>query len=181
MLLPSDLLQETKVAYLRIRSPKMRRIRVRRECAKLDCPLLVRMLGVTLAGVSADTPLFTWTPSQLRKQHDQVVRFLGIPAIDGIGITPGSHRGGGATALFEASGSLDFVRWRGRWSSQSRTVEIYIQEISALSVLPALSESARLAISRFAQGARAVALAFIVECMNSSSANSGCIGAQAAG
>ena len=179
VLLPRDLLQEARVAILRIRSPKMRRIRARRECAKLECPILVRMLEVMLAGVAADTPLFTWTPNQMRKLHDQVVRFLGIPTVDGIGITPGSHRGGGATALFESTGSLDFVRWRGRSSSQSRTYEIYIQEISALSVLPALSESARDKVCLYAQGARAVALAFIAE--NSARANSGCIGAQAAG
>ena len=137
------------------------------------------MLEVMLAGGAADTPLFSWTPSQMRKLHDQVVRFLGIPTSDGIGITPGSHRGGGATALFESTGSLDFVRWRGRWSSQSRTVEIYIQEISASSVLPALSESARAKVFMYAQGAHAVALAFIADHL--ARANSGCIGAQAAG
>ena len=119
VLLPRDLLQEARVAYLRIRSPKMRRIRARRECAKLDCLVLIRMFEVTVTGVAADTSLFSWTPSQMRKLHDDVVRFLGIPTVGGIGITPGSHRGGGATALFESTGSLDFVRWRGRWRLRS--------------------------------------------------------------
>ena len=62
------------------------------------------MLEVMLAGVAADTPLFTWTPNQMRKLHDQFVRFLGIPTVDGIGITPGSHRGGGGNCTLRVNG-----------------------------------------------------------------------------
>jgi hypothetical protein len=79
VLLPRDLLQEARVAILRIRSPKMRRIRARRECAKLECPILVRMLEVMLAGVAADTPFFFLDPESDEEAARSGRSFLGDP------------------------------------------------------------------------------------------------------
>ena len=60
----------------------------------------------------------------------------------GTGITPSSHRGGGATWFFQATGNLELTRWRGRWQ-QNRTLEVYLQEVAAASLLPELSPDAR--------------------------------------
>ena len=73
--------------------------------------------------------------------------------MDGFGITPASHRGGGATLSFERTGDLELTRWRGRWSSTSRTLEIYIQEVAAASVLPSLDARHRELVLRFARSA----------------------------
>ena len=71
-----------------------------------------------------------------------------------------SLRGGGATFLHQAGVPLDMIRWRGRWGSQ-RTVEIYVQEVAALSVLRDVPLAARLRIALFA--ARAVPFIRLVQ------------------
>ena len=85
----------------------------------------------------------------MRKYHDHLVSFFGVPAFDGTGITPASHRRGGATLSFQRTGNLELTRWRGRWSSTSRTFEIYIQEFAAASVLPTLNARHRALVVRF--------------------------------
>ena len=57
-------------------------------------------------------------------------------------------------------------------------MEIYIQEISALSVLPALTESQRARIAEFSQGALAIIRAYILE---QTRTRSECIGARHTG
>ena len=158
VILPHELLLDSKVAYIRIRTPKMKRLRARREHVKISCSLTVRLLEAWLVGLPPETVLFDFKPGVFRKLHDSVVRHFGFSIRDGIGLTPASHRGGGATALFERSQDLDLVRWTGRWSSASRTVEIYVQEIAAASALPSLTESQRACVSRFARAAYPLAL-----------------------
>ena len=84
-----------------------------------------------MPGIPAQTLIFPYTSSQLRSWHNTFVQFFNVSTVDGVGITPASHRGGGATALFNQTESLDLTRWRGRWSTSSRTMEIYVQEVRA--------------------------------------------------
>ena len=74
--------------------------------------------------------------------HDALVTFFAVPPVDGTGITPASHRGGGATWFFQETGSLELTKWRGRWQ-QTRTLEVYLQEVAAASLLPELAPEAR--------------------------------------
>ena len=56
--------------------------------------------------------------------------------------------------MFEQTGDLDFTRWRGRWAGPtSRTLEVYIQEVAAHSVLPGLDVAHRQRVLIFAQAA----------------------------
>ena len=96
--------------------------------------------------------IFKGKASDFRECFDALVRFFGIEPCDGKGITPASLRGGGATWLFQQIGSIELLRWRRRWQ-QVRTVEIYVQEVAALSVLPALSVPRRFRIRKFAGSA----------------------------
>ena len=125
---------------------------------KMTCPLTVILLEAWLAPLQPDMVLFDLKPSAFRGLHDRIARHFGLSIVDGIGLTPSSHRGGGATALFERCQSLDMVRWAGRWSTQSRTMEIYVQEVAAASALPSLSATQRELVSIFARVAHALPL-----------------------
>ena len=53
---------------------------------------------------------------------------LGVPCEDASGVTPTSVRGGGATAMFEATNDTEKVRYQGRLAS-TKTCEIYVQKV----------------------------------------------------
>ena len=153
VLLPSDLLSFRRVVYVRVRDPKNKRIAARREHVKVEDRMIVDLLSAWLPRLPPDVRLFQFSASRMRVYHDHLVAFFGVPCRDGEGITPASHRGGGAILCFERSGSLDLTRWRGRWSATSRTLEIYIQEVAAASVLPSLDANHRERIRLFAAAA----------------------------
>ena len=153
VLLPSDLMTTRRHAFIHLRDPKMRRISARREHVRVEEPLLLELLEVWLPRLKPEQRLFPMKPENMRKYHDALVTFFGIPAADGRGLTPASHRGGGATWTFEQTGDLELTRWRGRWASTSRTLEVYIQEVAAASVLPALNAGHRQRVLAFAQAA----------------------------
>ena len=88
--------------------------------------------------IAPERKIFKGKASDFRKCFDALARFFGIEPRDGKGITPASLRGAGATWLFRRTGSIELPRWRGRWQRVG-TVERYIQEVAALSVLLALS------------------------------------------
>ena len=67
----------------------------------------------------------------------------------GEGLTPASLRGGGAVDLFHQTGDPHLVLWRCRWR-QLRTMEHYLQEVTALSMLPSMSDNDRYRIQTFA-------------------------------
>ena len=154
VLLPSDLLSTKQVCFVRIGQPKNRRISARREHVRLEDPMLIYLLELWLPRLSPTTRLFRMTYDNMRKYHNALVSFFGISTSDGVGLTPASHRGGGATWMFEQTGDLDLTRWRGRWAGPtSRTLEVYIQEVAAASVLPGLDVAHRQRVLSFAQAA----------------------------
>ena len=120
---------------------------------RIDDFMVVDLLEAWLPRLSASQQLFGFSASQMRAYHDHLVAFFNVPVTDGVGLTPAFHRGGGATLCFERTGNLEQTRWRGRWASTSRTLEIYVQEVSAASVLPALDARHRELVRRFAQEA----------------------------
>ena len=75
--------------------------------------------------------------------------FFQVPYEDGHGLTLASLRAGGATYLYLRRVPLDLIRWHGRWQT-ARTVEIYVQESAALTLLPSLPSSHTLKAFPFA-------------------------------
>ena len=126
VILPSDLLSTRRVCFVKVRDPKNRRIAARREHARIDDYMVVDFLEAWLPRLQPSQRLFAFKAAQMRKLHDHLVSYFGVPTEDGRGLTPASHRGGGATLCFERTGDLELTRWRGRWSSTTRTLEIYI-------------------------------------------------------
>ena len=143
ILLPRDLMSNRRCFYIIVQRPKMRRVAARREHVRVQDPFVLQVMEHWLDGIDASSRLFPISAAYLRVLHDHLVSFFGIPCLDGIGLTPASHRAGGATHMFHECNSIDTVRWHGRWACTSRTLEVYVQEVAALNVLPGLSADAR--------------------------------------
>ena len=155
VVLPSVLLLDIPLAYIRLGATKTAHIVARFEHATLDDPLLIELLEALIPRLPRRRRFFTGSPTDFRRRHDALVAYFGIQTIDGLGLTPASHRGGGATRLFQATGDLALVQWRARWRTL-RAMEIYIQEVASLSVLPDLSLEQRERIRRFASAAPSI-------------------------
>ena len=120
--------------------------------------MVLTVLEQWLDGVAPESSLFPVSQSYMRLLHDKLVAWFGISCSDGTGITPASHRAGGATHMFLCSDSIERVRWHGRWSCTSRTLEVYVQEVAALSLLPDLSAETRARIVYMARASLALLL-----------------------
>jgi hypothetical protein len=155
--LPSMLLLNSPTVYVGIRDPKMRRTSARREHIRIDEPWLCAFLEIWTAGRKASSKLFPDSAYLFRRKFDCLVQFFGACSRDGTGLTPASLRGGGATHFYQEGCPFDVVRWKGRWQAP-RTVEIYIQEVAANSVLPGLTIQQREKLRRFAAAASTILL-----------------------
>lgn len=78
------------------------------------------------------------------------------------GATPGVLRGSGATALYLQTEDLNLIQWRGRWA-QLKTVEHYIQEVGAQSLLSTSSAETRDLVKLFADAAGPLLASFFVD------------------
>ena len=114
--------------YVIVFKPKMRRLAARREHVRITDLLALEALEAWMLDAAPTTPLISCKAHELRRGHDHLVKFFGISCCDGIGLTPASHRAGGATRfLMQTEGDVERCRWQGRWASTSRTPAIYVQ------------------------------------------------------
>ena len=155
LVFPADLLLVANFFLVGIEHPKMRRVAARHEHVRVEEALITSWLQRLLAGWGPDARLFKGTAVQFRDMFRQLVAFFDVDTRDGIGVTPASLRSGGASWLYLCGMPLEEIRWRGRWSTV-RTLEVYIQELAASSLLAALPLSARARVQRFADGASLV-------------------------
>ena len=66
------------------------------------------------------------------------------------GATPAVLRGSGATFMYLLTEDLPRIQWRGRWS-QIKTVEHYVQEVAAQTLLTRLPAQAKRRLAMFDQ------------------------------
>jgi len=153
VLVPSNMLSYVYVALVRVGAPKMKRIGARREHARITQREVIDFLEayLPLLGGGA-TKLWQGTQKEFRDCLTCLCRFFGLPYMNVGGITPGSLRPGGATWLYLSTDSTEAVRWAGRWAS-ARMLEIYIQEVTAQTLLTKLPTPAKERILGFAQAA----------------------------
>ena len=71
-------------------------------------------------------------------------------------------RGSGATALCLESEDLSLIQWRGRWA-QLKTVEHYIQEVAAQSLLAQMPPEDRAVAKLFADASGPLLHSFLVD------------------
>jgi len=123
-----------KVAFIFIGLPKMRRIGPRREHVRIDDSELVQALAARSVGRPAGERLYLGTSFQFALNFRSIIQALRLPISQGHGMTPACLRSGGATFWYQLTDSTEYVRFRGRWSN-SRMLEVYIQEVGACTFL----------------------------------------------
>ena len=91
-----------------------------------------------------------------RKQWNLLLERLGIPfRRTQNGATPAVLRGSGATHLYVGCEDIQWIAWRGRWA-RTRTLEFYLQEVGAQTLVHQLHPSSRAKVLFLEQFAFAV-------------------------
>ena len=145
LLLPSDFGWTISYVLLQITEPKTRFKAARHQVARVDQPQLVKVIELAFKNFATSDPLWPFSGQTLRGRFGRLLEVLGLSGPlgeGGRGLDLGSLRAGGATWLLQSSEDSELVRRRGRWLN-SRTMEIYIQETSALQFLPSLRPATR--------------------------------------
>jgi len=146
LLLPGDLLESDNLgcAYLLLRRSKtMHRQAARIQHLRIDRPEAVALLSKIFEWCDKYEQLYDGSAGVFRKRWNYILKKLMIP--EGLHVTPGGLRGGGAVACYRAGMAISDLVWRMR-VKQVSTLESYLQEVSALSVLTELSPQSRSSI-----------------------------------
>ena len=142
LLLPSDLLSDTPIAYLKIINPKSRRRGARIQYATVSearfMPLLEQVWSREVFPRTGT--LYGGSAGAFRTRWNAVLKKLQIPK--SARLMPGSLRAGGAVWLHKQGVPIADVLWRLRLQHQ-KTLTFYLQEVTAESVLPSLPEGVR--------------------------------------
>ena len=161
LVLPRDLLQEDLgLCYFQVSEPKSRRRgRGRLQHATIKHADLVAFLDFVYGAADPDTPLFPASSSSFRRRWDRALLALGVPKK--VGLTPGGLRGGGAVNAFREGETLPSLLWRMRLRHLS-TLESYLQEVTASTVIPQLSSCSRRSISAASACCRPLLLSVVL-------------------
>lgn len=142
LILPSDMMSEDRrVAYLQVNEPKARR----RGKGKLQHMSIydsdfIDFLERFAVFLSAENTIFHSSSSSFRRRWDRILLTIGVSPH--VTLTPGGVRGGGCIHAFESGDSLVFLLWRMRLK-HLQTLESYLQEVTAATVLPDLPAKTR--------------------------------------
>ena len=148
LVLPQDSLRHEPVFYVHISNPKTSRFARRQHC-KIDDPLVLQYVTKVFGHLHQFEALFAGGASAYRRRWDAVFSHLGVPSSQRTrGATPATLRGSGATHMYLSCEDLPRVQWRGRWS-QLKTVEHYVQEVAAQTLVARLNPIAKRAIQIF--------------------------------
>ena len=142
LILPRDLLQENfQTAYLRIENPKSRRRGIGKvQHLSIEMPLFVEYLDSVYKDDERHEPLLRCSASAFRRRWDALISALLIPAT--AQLTPGGLRGGGCVSSFQKGVAIPLLLWKMRLRQQ-QTLENYLQEAVASSVIPGLTSTTR--------------------------------------
>lgn len=140
LLMPCDMLGAvTDRIYVHFNAPKSRnRGGPRHQHATIRGPE-VRFLVAVFEHLGLDDSLYGLSAATFRKRWDGLMGLLCIPPRL---YTPGSMRGGGAVAAYMQDTSIPELLWRMRIQN-IKTLEHYLQEVTAATSLASLSETSR--------------------------------------
>lgn len=140
LLTAQDLLADEPTIYLKIRNPKTRNRGATTQYITCSDPSICRFLSETFGPLLQVEKLFPYTPASFRRRWDLALSALGIPTFHRL--TPGGLRGGGCVAAHRRGLPIADLMWRMR-PAHAKTLGHYLQEVTAASILPALSDSSR--------------------------------------
>jgi len=145
LLLPSDVGYSIRFGMLSIFEPKTRVSAARHQAAKIDIPDLLQFVELSFASYQPHQRLWPYSGQTLRLRLRCLLKAVGLPTVrvgDAKPLDLGSLRAGGATWALSMTEDAELIRRRGRWIS-AKTMEIYIQELSAALFLTTLDPQVR--------------------------------------
>ena len=135
------MMYECDSAFLLLRHSKtMYRQLARVQHLKINSSAAVKMLNKIYLHSDRGDQLFPGTPHVYRRRWDHLLSMLQVSAR--CRVTPGGLRGGGAVSWYRRGGSIPDLVWAMRLK-QVATLEAYLQEVAAISLLTDLSFDAR--------------------------------------
>ncbi len=140
LLTPTDLLSEEPKLYLKIGSPKSRRRGANIQYTTVDIPFWTELICKIFENTARGNRLYEATPSAFRTRWNAVLKHIGVDPKHRL--TPGSLRAGGAIAAHKRGLGINDLLWKLRLQ-HLKTLSFYLQETTAVSVLPSLSEEVR--------------------------------------
>ena len=100
LMLPRDMSFSITSLYIHLENPKTSRF-ARQQHVKISDPEIVSFVDAVFGNYPLDTKLFGASLSAYRNQWNAVMRQLGVPCLQkDKGLTPGTLRGSGATAMY---------------------------------------------------------------------------------
>lgn len=145
LVLPEDVGNTVSYALLRILEPKTRFRTARHQAGKLEQADLVQIVSIGFRNFERHQKLWAWSGQTLRARLEKLLKRLSLPTLPHHSPKPlslASLRPGGATWLIGETESPEAVRRKGRWQS-FRTMDIYLQEVSATTYLNDVSDEAK--------------------------------------
>ena len=157
LILPEDVAFSQQFILVQIEEPKTRGRGAKHQAAKVEAVDLIKVISLAFARLQKEEKLWQMSPQTLRKRFDLALHRVGAspppPSVRALDL--GSFRAGGATYMLQQTEDSELVRRRGRWAS-SKVMEIYLQEITASTFLPALPQQQKERIFGVAAGFSAV-------------------------
>ena len=140
ILTPADLLSSEEVIYVKVEDPKIRRRGARIQYSTLAQSEFLPFVVDTWSRLDMDELIYGGSPSAFRSRWDRILAHLGVAKLHRL--TPGSLRGGGAVWAHKSGIGISELMWKMR-ISHLPTLSHYLQEVTCLSVLPALPPGVR--------------------------------------
>ena len=147
LMLPKDTCFTTTDLYIHLRNPKTARF-ARQQHVKISDPEVLRYTAKVFSGFPLDERLYGANINAYRNQWNCIMSRLGVPYRQvQRGMTPGTLRGSGATRMYLDTENIPLILWRGRWA-RLRTLEFYLQEVSAQVFTHSLTPQSQQLIAR---------------------------------
>lgn len=143
LLTPSDLLSDEVTIYFRIVSPKTRRRGAVTQYTTVDHPFWAELISSIFKQLSSNDLLYCGNQSAYRTRFEAILKHIGVGKIHRL--TPGSLRAGGTIAAHKHGLGISDLLWKLRLQHQ-KTLSHYLQEATAVSLLPALTAEVRMKI-----------------------------------
>ncbi|CAE7359421.1 unnamed protein product [Symbiodinium natans] len=152
LVFPADTLGHTRSLFIHLRRPKTSRF-ARRQHGRIDDEIAIAYLWSLVVGLGPDDKVYPASLYSFHRQWNAIMDRLGLPswAADK-GATPGMLRGSGATHYYIATEDIPWLAWRGRWA-RARTLECYLQEVTAQILLSEVTPIARARIKQLDRAA----------------------------
>ena len=142
LVLPRDSAPGLSHALVVIQNPKTRGRAARHQSARIHPVDIIQVADIVFGHLPPTALLWRQSAATRRRRLEQLQQRLGLVE-DGRQIFDlSSFRPGGATWMLGSTENSELVRRRGRWLSQ-RVMDIYLQEVVAITFLPSLSIDVR--------------------------------------